>query len=490
MEGSFSDVLIASFALPVYFPPLEYKGHLLIDGGIITLAPISVAYDYSDTIIISTTFYDNESLNLKNPLTIINSAFDIGKRRNAAAELREYRDKMIWIRCAVEQFSFMEFSAAEEMSAIGYESAKAVSAQLDKLYKSGLDSSIAERRSQMQKAIDKARNNQYYFNRVAQVEPSQTLSLGVYSFQGDDYPYYLRDSFDLGVEYSWMFSSLEVSLLTGGAFDLTRNENISSSLLASATLNWYPISRMRLSLYGSATFDGIPAWYTPSLYLRQGFDLKIASSSWYDIEMSQAVEMFNQFGNHDKDQLLLSTRFVASFTASAFEARTRGGYFMQVLGMKGDVRHFAEGAFDLRYYVIPNYNYFIGTGLTGRFALDGKNGVPLFSSDGYVTNDSSIFTPVANRIKQNYLFKLPISLGYAFIKNPTFGELLMFEHVELSAYCDLLFYSGLTPAYSTGVELQFALSLIGLQKVPLKLRFGYDSLTNDIIFSLRFAVRR
>ena len=32
-EGNFADILIASFALPVYFPPVEYRGHLLLDGG-------------------------------------------------------------------------------------------------------------------------------------------------------------------------------------------------------------------------------------------------------------------------------------------------------------------------------------------------------------------------------------------------------------------------------------------------------------------------
>lgn len=490
MEGDFSDVLIASFALPVYFPPVEYRGHLLIDGGIVNLAPISVAYDYSDTVIVSTTFYDNESLNLKNPLTIVNTAFDIGKRHNAASELREYGDRMIWIRCAVEQFSFMEFSAAEEMSQIGYESAAAVSDQLDQLYKGGLDQRILEGRSGMQAAIDKAISNQYYFGRVEQPDTSQTLSLGIYSFQGDDYPYYLRDSFDIGVEYSWKFRSLELSLLGGGAFDLTRSKNTSAAFLTSATLNWYPVSRVRLSLYGTATFDGTPKWYTPSFYLRQGFDYKIVSGSWYDVEFNEAVELFGQIGNSSaNDQLLLSTRLLADFTIPAFEARTRAGYFLQLLRADGELRQFAEGAFDLRVYFIPRMNFFFDTGLMGRFAVDGKKAVPLFSSDGYVTN-KDIISSAGSSETQGYLFKVPISLGYAFIKNPTFGELLMFEQLELSAYCDLLFYNGPVPGYSTGVELQFALSLIGLQKVPIKLRVGYDSLDQDVIWSLRFAVRR
>ena len=117
MEGPFSDIMLASFAIPAYFPPQEYRGHLLVDGGIINLAPIAVAYDYSDTVIVSTTFYDNDQLNLKNILNILNVSFEIGKRQNAASELREYGDRMIWIRCGVEKFSFMDFGAAAEIRA-------------------------------------------------------------------------------------------------------------------------------------------------------------------------------------------------------------------------------------------------------------------------------------------------------------------------------------------------------------------------------------
>ena len=73
-EGDFTDVLIASFALPVYFEPALYNGHLLIDGGVVSLLPLEAAYEYSDTIIVSTTFYSVPSLNLLNPITILNVA--------------------------------------------------------------------------------------------------------------------------------------------------------------------------------------------------------------------------------------------------------------------------------------------------------------------------------------------------------------------------------------------------------------------------------
>ena len=73
---------------------------------------------------------------------------------------------------------------------------------------------------------------------------------------------------------------------------------------------------------------------------------------------------------------------------------------------------------------------------------------------------------------------------------PSPGELLMADYLELSLYCDLLFHDGPVPAYSTGIELQFELSLIGLQDIPMTMRFGYDSLMKDIIFSLRFTVTK
>ena len=137
-EGDFGDVLIASFALPVYFSPALYNGHVLIDGGVKTLVPINTAYEYSDTVIISTTFYDLDTINLLNPITVLNGSFDVGKRQSAARDMKS-RSGYIWIRCNVEQFSFMDFASADEMAKIGYSSAKEESASLDSLYKNGTD---------------------------------------------------------------------------------------------------------------------------------------------------------------------------------------------------------------------------------------------------------------------------------------------------------------------------------------------------------------
>ena len=121
-EGDFTEVLLASFALPVYFAPRIYNGHLLIDGGVISLAPVDAAFEYSDTVIVSTTFYNVSSIDLRNIISILNSSFDIGKNQKAAADMKAHED-FIWIRCDVEQFSFMDFDKMGEMAGIGYESA-------------------------------------------------------------------------------------------------------------------------------------------------------------------------------------------------------------------------------------------------------------------------------------------------------------------------------------------------------------------------------
>ena len=498
-EGNFADILIASFALPAYFPPQDYKGHLLIDGGIITLAPISVAYEYSDTVIASTTFYDNENLNLKNLLTIINSSFDIGKRRNAAIDIREYGDKMIWIRCGVENFSFMEFSAAAEMARIGYESAKEHAEEIESLYKYGVSTIIIENRSLFEDRIDRIRQNQYYFSRIEQSEPTQTISLGVYSFQGNDYPYYLRDYFDIGAEYTWKYKYIELSGLLGGAFNATANKHSSSSPLLSMGANFYPVNNLRFSLYGAFTYDNPKQWYFPSFYIREGIDWKFFSNGFITLQLNQAFEMYNEVGkNNNRDQNLLSCRILGTLYTDLCNVNIHAGYLLSMYRIDVDsTRQFGQVGASTRIYYFPGTNLYFDLGVLTRFALDGKNGVQIYAVDGFLTNNQDIMDTSKydnniprKGINQPYMVVLPLSLGYAFTKSPTFGELLMAEYLELSLYCDLLFYQGPTPAYSTGVELQFLLSLIGLQKFPLTLRVGYDSLMNDYIFSLRFSITK
>lgn len=504
MEGDFSDVMLASFAIPAYFPPQEYRGHLLIDGGIVNLAPIAVAYEYGDTVIVSTTFYDNDQLNLKNLLNILNVSFEVSKRQNAASELRTYGDRMIWIRCGVEQFSFMDFGAAAEMAEIGYRSAAVVDDELDGLYRHGISPGILERRQELQANIDKAIRNQYYFSRVEQPQLSNTLSLGMYSFQTNDYPYYLRNTFDIGLEYRLATRSFELSILMGGAFDATYNKDGKADFLISASMMYFPVSPLRLSLYTAFTFEGEPKWYIPTIYARQGLDYKMFSSHVFTIEFNQAMEVYQDFGDQkDEDQYMLTAQFRGSLNMWDYaRLNLRFGYMLTTPLFDDIPHHYLQAGADTRLYVIPDATtFFLDLGFFSRFSVDGT-GVPIYSADGFLTN----YEPLNNGNKfmktdsqtqgfnsparQGYFVLLPLSFGYAFTAAPSFGELLMADYLELSIYCDLLFWDGIVPAYSTGLELQFELSLIGLQNVPMTIRVGYDSLENDIIWSLRFAVTK
>jgi len=136
-EGSFLDVLSASFALPIYFGSVEYKDNTLVDGGIANIAPIEVAYKYSNNVIVSTTFYAGKDLNEKNPITGLNISIDIGKRRQGVVELKAHPEA-IWVRCNVEDFSFMDFKLSQSLAQHGYDSCLENSeqiAQFAKIYK-------------------------------------------------------------------------------------------------------------------------------------------------------------------------------------------------------------------------------------------------------------------------------------------------------------------------------------------------------------------
>lgn len=129
-SGDFSKVMTAAFAMSAIMEPTKYELNneektqvSLIDSGAIDIAGLSVAESFSKNIIISTAFYD-KALNYDNPLVVLNRTMSIGKERRASEDIKRY--KPVIIRNDVEQFSFMAFDKAKELSDIGYESANSV----------------------------------------------------------------------------------------------------------------------------------------------------------------------------------------------------------------------------------------------------------------------------------------------------------------------------------------------------------------------------
>jgi len=143
-EGDFLTILQAAYALPVYFDPVPYREHLLIDGGISNLVPVSAAERYGSSIVASAAFYQNPDLNLSNPLTILNVAMDINKGRRGVDDIENLSPYLV--RCDVEDFSFMSFDRLEEIAEAGYRSA-AESEDLRRLTKHMQNEAAAEQHS-------------------------------------------------------------------------------------------------------------------------------------------------------------------------------------------------------------------------------------------------------------------------------------------------------------------------------------------------------
>ena len=423
-EGDFTDVLIASFALPVYFEPALYNGHLLIDGGVVSLLPLEAAYEYSDTIIVSTTFYSVPSLNLLNPITILNGAFDIGKNQNAAKDIRNH--PFIWIRCDVLR-------------------------------------------------IDEAAKDLTYFHHISPPTPSMSLGFVFDSDHGTEFRRYLSDKADLAIELRYRTRTLDMGIRTGGSFDFSSNGTTGAYGLLGADIAYYPLNSLRFTLESSVTI-GYKPWYIPSIYTRQGFDWIILSDTYYSLAFKEALEHTTDFKSEDA---LLLTAFVdGEYSVWFFDFYASLGYmFMLDDGSDTKFRNYMDVDFAFR-FSMPFYEpLFLDTSLFSRFSVDGRGNVPLFIDDGY---SSKILGVGADfyKLSQRHNTILSFAVGYDVPVNPAFSEFVIFEDLEAAVFCDILFHDNLVDV-STGVEFQTAFSLIGLLNVPFRMRLGYDTLSSS-----------
>ena len=120
-EGRVDRVMVAAFALPVIFEPIRMDGMSLVDGGIVNLVPAGLAAEFTEAVLVSVTLYDR-TLNYSNPVTVVNRAFDIGKTRQALADLSAVAPPVI--RNDVEQLSFMAFATPRPIIERGERSAE------------------------------------------------------------------------------------------------------------------------------------------------------------------------------------------------------------------------------------------------------------------------------------------------------------------------------------------------------------------------------
>ncbi len=484
-EGDLTDVMLASFALPVYFPPVEYQGHLLIDGGVITLLPLEAAYEYTDTVIVSTAFYNATDLNLRNAVTILNSAFDIGKNQKAAEAMKAH-DDFVWIRCDVEGFSFMDFDKAELMAGIGYQSAASEADALSGIYRGGVSENMRKIRAGLEERTEEAERNLDFFGRVDAASPATALSFVFESNQGREYRHYLSDTSNLAVIYEFRTKGLETGVLLGGAFDFSTHSVAGAYPLLSGFLNYYPIDRLRFTFDLSLTLCHDP-WYMPNIYARQGFDWVILhSKNEYNLAFKESVEYTTGFNGHDA--IAISGAFDFKTQLWAFDIYSTLGYLFTA----DDIfltapHHYVEAAVSTRFWIPPSVSWFLDAGVFSRVAVDGKGEVPLFLSDGYA---STALGKEDNYLRlsdyHNTIFSF--SLGYALPSSPTFGEFLIFEDIEIAAFCDVLLHD-VTADFSAGIEAEASFSVIGLMKLPFRVRLGYDTLADSFVSSFLISLK-
>lgn len=502
-EGDFYTVLQASYALPVYFPPVEYRGHLLLDGGITNLVPVNLAYEYADSVIVSTTFYDVDTLNLKNPLTILNVSIDIAKRRRGVEELKEHLSDAIWIRCAVEDVSFMDFSSVDELARKGYQSALLQVENLKKLPPTGPSDFLSERRSLLSQKIETSIANQMLFSHSKLHDASHLLGIGFDTDRNATDDSALKDDNTLGLKYTMRVGDIDLALNLGMAFQTYTNQNMTTAPALRGHFDYYFLNHFMISVQSSLAWD--MATNKPLFSAALDLDGRIyLLDDTLRLRFLQSVEHLSNSGLGSLASYWPKNTYLSSTTAEALLALPKESGFglerglfalsYQILGNYSESRSFLTGKLGAT-VLHKNTGLFGDFSSTARFALDGQGDVPLFLSDGFRTNNSALnrqghdlSLPSTNAA--NHLVVTSFVFGFrpqGF--KPSVAELFIFEESSLGAYIDLLWNeASWSPSLSLGLELHSDLSLLGIRTLPVTLYGGWDQSVNGIVWGFWFNI--
>ena len=504
-EGDFYTVLQASFALPVYFPPVAFKGHLLLDGGITNLVPIKLAYEYADSVIVSTTFYDVDTLNLKNPLTLLNVSIDISKRRRGVEELKAFMDDSIWIRCAVEDISFMEFSSVKELTAKGYASAKLQQEKLQTLPQTLSDEFLDEKRQTYSKRMALSQEEYRLFSHEEQYKTSLLFSFGFDSEQDLFDDNYLKDDNTLGIRFALRSGDLNFTVNTGMALQSYINDRMAALPAIRTQLDYYFLKYFKVSANASTMYDFSAHAFQFSLGGTLDGRIYLLDDT-LRLRFLQSVEHLSNTGGIKGAGYWDGHIFLSSTGFDVLYAMPKKGNWnlktaqlaikYQVLGDYSSNRAFLAPQIGFALNHTPT-DLFADFSTSLRFALDGKGDVPFFLSDGFRTNNAAIrsqghdLTTSVN--SANYLAATRLTLGYrphAF--KPSMAELLIFENSSIGAYFDFLWsetgVDAWKPTLSMGLELHTDISLLGISTLPFTLYGGWDQSTASIVWGFWFNI--
>ena len=484
MEGDIESILAASFALPVYFPPVEFRGHMLIDGGLINLAPVEIAYEYGDNVIVSSTFYEGKGLNLRDPLTVLNVSLDIGKRRNGAYSLYTHPEA-VWIRCDVEDFSFMAFDKIDELRDKGYSSAKAQNANLLKFAQENLSNEAKIQKLEDFNNLHTSILNKYsLFNSVKPTTLNQQLFFGIKNFtQQKDQKNLLIDESIFGVRYRLGIPMMEFSVLGGLAWS---NRDLSSpffDMLLNASFSPLPF----VMIEGDYLISAENGW-TFSSYQRGEVKVReLLFKRKLLIEQSAKIEQRTDLLFAPTERLVDGG--LSFWYRSEKETKINSRVSYQI---GGDFdRQFFNSM--LAFQTPIAKDFFIGGSYHGRYALDGGGDVPFYASDEYFSTSSSIIDQGrgGSANNANYLVTAALHLDWKPSQfTPSFSEALLLKESSMGVFGQLLWYevATYTPYFLIGLQAETTLSLLGLKEAPLSLYTGYDSLSNGVVFGLNLGI--
>ena len=481
-EGDFYDVMEAAYALPVYFSPIPYYDHRLIDGGITNLVPLAPAYRYTSQIIASTTFYENPELDLENPLTILNVSIDIGKRPQGVIQLQEYEPLLI--RCDVESFSFMDFAAIDAIYAAGYASAKNQYSELMQIEAGGISKEQQLIRETFEVSKQDVLQKLSYFGRIESRTSSNHLSLSLLdSFIAPQDATRIFDDYGITAGYVWDYPALQLEIAGGGFFDPNGSDALAAGF--QTRLAAYPHPRLRTELLSRITLQDN------------------ALSSMGTGNYSAVIDSMKTEGNV-VGVLFQQAPFRVEMQASGGFAMTNPGNLQS--GYAGAA---VAGIVKSGNAVLPSYGK-LQTGYRWEnlsehvFYGEFSGRVPLFSSFALRTAGIGIITPkqggsVGFSHRDQYRSTLavgryPVIAGTSIETlwvpvdwSPSFGEFILFQDLHLGLYGDLL-YSG-TANWGAGVLAGISVSLIGLESSYLQAYAGYDSIAQGPVGGIVFGLQ-
>lgn len=468
-EGDFYDIMEASYALPVYFSPVPYRDHLLIDGGITNLVPLSFSYRYTDKIIASTTFYANPNLDLHNPLTILNVSIDIGKRREGVEELLEYSP--ILIRSNVESFSFMDFDSLKDIYQAGYQSAALMGDALGTLYAGGLNDEQKAVREEFEPRDNRAGEAFYHFGFIPARDPHGRISIDTESFAApmDDTPYH--DDLFLSAGYLFNTRTTEGALRFGYSvypyeeWDLQNTGQVDFSWLLTPRIEAVGSGRVAFETdLSSLISTQVGGSLTDVLYSQKPYTL--------ELEFDTAF----RHNDHGADTSYISAALASLYGNAHSSADSYGS--MRV-GYRFE---------DLTSHVLfGEFSGVVRTSSPFRFDLSGVGSLPLnpgalvrfFRRDMF----RSSLTP------GRYEKVLGGSIGLDLEplgKDVSFAEFILVKDLTVGLYGDMLLTDSLS--WGAGVRTEMLLSVIGLKSTSLELFGGYDSLRQGIVYNFIFTI--